>query len=79
MGSVTFMCFLNPNFMQKNHKKMMRQSWDYGVTDAPTDGRSWIYRTLQQSQGSKNKNKKYTSHYLLLWKIISSTALKEQI
>ena len=40
MGSITFMCLLNPTFIQKNLKKIRSQSWEKGVTDRQTDGRT---------------------------------------
>ena len=39
----------------------MSQSWENGVTDKRTDGKtdgeSWIHRILQQRQGLNNSNK----------------------
>ena len=41
MGCLTFMCLLNPNFMQKNkNKKVMSQCWENGVENGPTGGQS---------------------------------------
>ena len=40
MGSITLMCLFNPKFIQKNLKKIRSQSWENGVTDRQTDGRT---------------------------------------
>ena len=55
MGFVTFICLLIPNLKLKNQEKVVVQSWENGVTDAQTEGQTWIHRTLCQSQDFKNQ------------------------
>ena len=50
---ITFMRLLNHNYMQNNQEKVMRKSWENGVTEGQMDGKGCIYRTLRQSRGPK--------------------------
>ena len=54
IGSVTFICLLDPSFIQKKWKKKMHQSWENNVQGTRwTDRQTWIIGLFNRTRGQQ--------------------------